>query len=256
MPSIDEQIALEIEMVNAGIARYEKERIKLEERGMSSKTKHGRALLASVVSAVAAQVQQVKDNKTSNRDVARKKLADVDAEKAAYLALIATIDGVAKRFTLLKIARAVGMNIEDQWRLQEWLKTDPETATNVLRLAEEKSGRHHKRRGLVHKMNADGHLNGWSNEERIFVGLRLIDAIIVSTGIFELRLFTTGKNKTTTFVEATAETLEWIRSFNEAAMLRRPRYVPCIIEPKPWEDVWGGGYYSDAINRLPMVRAH
>jgi DNA-directed RNA polymerase len=83
-----------------------------------------------------------------------------------------------------------------------------------------------------------------------------MDAIIVSTGIFELRLMTTGKNKTTTYVEATPETLNWIRSFNESAMLRRPRYVPCIIEPKPWEDVWGGGYYSDVINRLPMVRAH
>jgi DNA-directed RNA polymerase len=256
MPTVDEQIALEIEMVNAGIARYEKDRAKLEERGLASKTKHGRALISSIIEAVASQIKQVQETPTSNRDVARKKLADVDADKAAYLALIAAVDGVAKRYTLLKIARAIGMNIEDQWRLQKWIEADPETAKNVLRLAEEKSGRHHKRRGLVHKMNADGHLTGWSNEERIFVGLRLMDAIIVSTGIFELRLMTTGKNKTTTYVEATPETLNWIRSFNESAMLRRPRYVPCIIEPKPWEDVWGGGYYSDVINRLPMVRAH
>jgi DNA-directed RNA polymerase len=84
----------------------------------------------------------------------------------------------------------------------------------------------------------------------------MVDLIITTTGIIALRRQKTSRNKTTTFVEATPETLQWLNNFNEAGMVKRPRFAPCIVPPKNWDGLWGGGYYSDVINRLPFVRAH
>lgn len=257
MPTIEDQINLEHEMVNAGIERYRSQNRKLKEAGKEANTTYGRAMIASIVDAVAEGVEELQEvDSSARRCVARKKLRDMDAEQVAYLALLSVVDTVSKRHSLLKVARYVGMYIEDQWRLQMWLDVDPEVAKNVIKKAQEKSGRRHKRLGLIHKMNADGHDTAWTNEERIFVGAKLIDVIIRTTGVVRLTKLKTAKNKTTTYVEATPQTVEWIKSFNELKASKKPRYSPCIIQPKDWEGIWGGGYYSNIINRLPLVRVH
>lgn len=259
MPTIEDQMMLEYDMVLEGVRRYNHENNKMLEKGLESKTAHGRALISSVINAVADGVRVLQSTTTSNRDIARKKLRDMNPEQVAYLALISVVDGISKRYSLMKVARAVGMYIEDQDRISRWLEAEGDKAKSIIAQANEKtaSGRRNKRHGLTHKMNKDGYENTeWGNEERIHVGLRMVDVIITTTGIIALRRQTTARNKTTTFVEATPETLEWISNFTQCNETKRPRYSPCIIEPKDWEGVWGGGYYSDVINRLPLVRAH
>jgi DNA-directed RNA polymerase len=259
MPTIEDQQQLEYEMVQEGINRYNNQNQKMLDKGLESRTQHGRALIASVVNTVAEGIAVLQNTTTSNRDIARKKLKHMDSEQVAYLSLLTVVDGISKRYSLMKVARAVGMFIEDQDRLTRWLAQEGDKARNIILQANEKtaSGRTQKRNGLTNKMNKDGYKDTeWTNEERIHVGLRMVDVIITTTGIITLRRQTTARNKTTTFVEATPETMEWIRSFNETQMIRKPRFSPCIIPPKDWEDVWGGGYYSDVINRLPLVRAH
>lgn len=259
MPTIEDQKQLEYEMVMEGVRRYTHENQKMLEKGLESKTSHGRALVASVVTAVADGIRHLQSTTTSNRDITRKKLKEMDADQVAYLALISMVDGISKRYSLMKVARGIGMHIEDQDRLTKWLKAEGKIAASVIIQANEKtaSGRIQKRNGLTNKMNKDGYKDTeWTNEERIHVGLKMVDVIITTTGIVSLRRQTTARNKTTTFVEATPETLEWIRNFNDSNMSKRPRYSPCIVEPKDWNGVWGGGYHSDVINRLPLVRAH
>ena len=144
-------------------------------------------------------------------------------------------------------------------RLNDWIKQEGDVAKNVIRKANEKtrSGRIQKRHGLTHKMNKDGFKDSeWSNEERIHVGVRIISVIIETTGIVELKKFTNGRGKLTFYVIATPKTLDWIKDFNQVAEVSRPRYTPTIIPPKDWDRVWGGGYFANVINNLPLVRVH
>jgi DNA-directed RNA polymerase len=257
MPTLEDQYQLEYEMVQEGIRRYQRNNDKMSSKGIESKTTYGRMMIASVVQEVSKGVAKLQSTTTSNRDIARKKLKNMNADQVAYLALITVIDGISKRYTLMKVARGVGMFIEDQARLQVWLEAEGKIAENIIRQANEKSGRGSKRTGLIHKMNKDGYKDTeWTNEERIHVGLRMVDIIIQTTGIIAIKRQKTSRNKTTTFVEATPETLEWIQKSNEAGMTKRPRYSPCIIPPRDWEGLFGGGYHSDVINLLPFVRAH
>jgi DNA-directed RNA polymerase len=259
MPTIEDQKQLEYEMVQEGVRRYNHQNAKMLDKGLESKTSHGRALVASVVGAVSEGILHLQSTTTSNRDIARKKLKGMNPDQVAYLALLSVIDGISRRYSLMKVARGVGMYIEDQDRLGKWLAEEGDVAKNIIRQANEKtaSGRRNKRHGLTNKMNKDGFEDTeWTNEERIHVGLRMVDVIITTTGIIGLRRQTTARNKTTTFVIATPETLEWIRKFNDSNMSKRPRFSPCIIPPRDWDGGGGGGYYSEVINRLPLVRAH
>ena len=252
--TLEKQLALEMEMLNAGIDRYNKERDKGIDKGRESTTQHGRTIIATVVSGTAQGVEKLQGTPTSNRDIAYKKLAGMDAYKVAYLALVSMVDGISKAQTLMSVARAIGSNVEMQDRLEKWIKLEGNPARNTIKKANEK-GAVARRYGLTHKMNKDGYGDlAWTKEERIHVGLRLVDCIIQNTGIIRLEKQYTGRNKTTTFIRATPITEEWVAAFNEHMATTRPRWSPCLIPPKDWDDVYGGGYYGEFLDDLPIVR--
>lgn len=257
MPSIEEQIKLEYEMVQSGAERYDHQHQKQQERDSEANTKYGRAIISATVDKVAAGVREIQEfsSQKARVDIAYKKICDMDADKLAYLSLVTVVDCLSKRFTLLKIARLVGLHVELQDRLDHWTQDEGLFAKRIINEAKEKTGFRSKRTGLVHKMNASGYAEDeWRNEDRIHVGLRLIDKIISKSGIVRLMKMKQANGKTTTYIEATEETLEWIRNFNDHQRFLCPRFVPCVIPPKPWEDVWGGGFYSEKINFMPFVR--
>jgi len=100
MPTLEEQIELEQQMLADGITRYQSNTNKLIQKGIESNTQHGRAMIAAIVNAVADGVTDIQSDVTSNRDIARKNLQGMDAYQVAYLALITVVDEVSKRFTL------------------------------------------------------------------------------------------------------------------------------------------------------------
>lgn len=257
MPTVEDQIELEMQMVTAGTERFEKQKQRLLQSGKESLTKHGRSMVAVSIEKVAEGVVDIMERQSSNRDIAKKRLKGMNPEQVAYIALITVVDALSKRYTLLKIARMVGMHVETQQRLELWVEEQGKLAEKVIKQAQEKSqaGYDHKRAGLHHKMNKEGIEGDWTNEERIHVGLRLIDKIITLTGLFHIKTLK-SRGKKHNYLEATPETLEWVRNFNKQRAVAYPRYAPCIIPPKPWTDVWGGGYYSEVINNLPMVRVN
>ena len=64
----------------------------------------------------------------------------------------------------------------------------------------------------------------------------------------------TERKRRATYVIPTEETEQWIGAFNTYMETSRPRYLPCVIPPKQWTDVRGGGYYGHEIDKLPIVR--
>lgn len=260
MATIEDQLMLEMEMVQLGIERYEKEAEKLREKGVESRTKYGMAIIGNVVTPLSEGIKAFLDTPTSNRDIAHKKLRNSDPERTAFLSLLACIDMISKKQPLMSTSRSIGMYLEDQDRCEQWLKSDKEVATNILKMANEKSTYRHRRAGVIHKMNHDGYYEtSWSNEERIHVGLKMVDLIVKHTGIIELERLQTSRNKTTTYLKANDKTIEWIKGFNAVTRGTKPRYSPCIVPPRDWGEnggLFGGGYYIDQLNNLPFVRVH
>jgi DNA-directed RNA polymerase len=252
--TLETQLSLEQEMITAGIDRYRKTVDKAVTSKAESRTQHGQAIVARTVTAVADGIKEFILTPKSNRDITYKYVKDMDVEEVAFLSLITLIDGISVRQGLLFLANNIGSALEIQDRLDKWIAEEGSVASNTIKLALKK-GVGARRYGLTHKMNKDGHKHTeWSKSDRIHVGCRMVDVIVRTTGLIELEKQRLKKTKTTTIVKATKETEEWIRGFNEYAETARPRFAPCLIVPKDWTNVTGGGYYSDYIPELPIVR--
>lgn len=257
MATLDEQIELEYQMVQSGISRYNKNLEDLISKDLGSKTKHGRTIVKGILEPVMKGIEEVNAEQRSGKPLKfQQKTRGCDAGIIAYLSLVTLIDHMVRKPTLLGVAKFIGIQVETQMRLDKWLQHDKQLATNIIGLANKKSdkGFDHKRYGLDHKMRSDGlDIPHWSNDSRILVGMKLVDIIIKETGIVKLEKKAT-KKKTTYLVVPTPETEEWVQAFNDTNSVALPRYSPCIVEPRDWDGFWGGGYYSEHINKLPFVR--
>lgn len=256
MATLEEQIELEYRMVQSGINRYNKSLQDLLEKDLGSKTKHGRTIIKGIVEPIMEALVEFNARRFTESSIFKTLTGGCDEGKLAYLALISLIDTMVRKPTLLAVSKYIGIQVETQVRLDKWLEQDKEVATNLIRLANKKSdkGFDHKRYGLDHKIKSDGlDIPHWTNEQRMHVGMKLIDIIINASGVVKLEKKVT-KKKTTYIIVPTKETEEWVRAFNETNSMALPRYSPCIIEPKDWEGFWGGGYHSEHINKLPFVR--
>ena len=252
---IEEQLQLETDMMTGGIQRFNKGLNVAVEKGKESHTSHGRAIVSRLVQTVTgAVVQFIKNPTNTSRDIAWKNLKDMDAEQVAYLALVTLVDSISRKNTLLFVARTIGSNLEIQDRLDRWIHSEGDTATNTIKLAMKKAYGA-RRYGLTNKMNKDGYKNTeWLKSERVHVGFKMVDLIIQSTGIIKLDTQPTERKRRATYVVPTQDTLDWIKAFNEYMQGSRPRYLPCVIPPKDWTAVKGGGYHGHDIDELPIVR--
>lgn len=252
---IDHQLELEADMLTGGINRFRKELSKALDASKESRTAHGRAIVARLVDDVKQGIDEWLANPTNvSRDIAYKRLKDMDTYQIAYLSLVTMVDGISRKNTLLFVARAIGSCIELQDRLDRWIEDEGDIATNTIKQAMKKAYGA-RRYGLTHKMNKDGYKHTeWDKSERVHVGFKMLDIIIRQTGVVKLHMQQSEKKKRTSYVLPEKETIEWIEAFNSYMETARPRYLPCVIPPKDWTDVVGGGYHGHEIAKLPIVR--
>lgn len=252
---IDHQLELEADMVTGGINRFRKERDRAIDSGKESHTLHGRAITARLVEAVKHGIDEWLANPSNvSRDIAWKRVNHMDTEQLAYLSLVTMVDTISRKNTLMFVARGIGSAIEIQERLDRWVSDEGDVARNTIKQAMKKAYGA-RRYGLTHKMNKDGYKDTeWTKAERVHVGFKMMDIIIQTTGVVKLHTQQTEKKKKATYVVPEKETEEWIEAFNAFAEASRPRYLPCVIPPKDWTDVRGGGYHGLEIDQLPIVR--
>ena len=138
MVTINEQKLLEMNMVEAGVNRFWHTVNKMKEKGLESATKHGRVLIQKNLERLAEGIDEVKNTSSNNRNIAKKKLQDIDSNVASYLVMISLIDNLTSRCSLLKLATNIAKRLEDQIKLQLWVEQEGDIARNVIRKANEK----------------------------------------------------------------------------------------------------------------------
>ena len=90
---------------------------------------------------------------------------------------------------LTPIAKNIGVKIETQIVIDQWLEQEPEIAKEILKMATAKKdlGYDNKRAGVINKMLDTGHDNLWTQSKRINIGVRLVDLISSELGIIEVK---------------------------------------------------------------------
>lgn len=256
MPTLEDQFELEKSMVQGGIERYHRGLNNLLNKGLGSETSHGRTMIYNTIRPLAEAVIEMMRTEPAKSAVLLK-IRDTDPYQLAYLSLVSLVNTLSgENRKLIKVAKNIGTTLETQIVIDEWISQDPEVANEILKMAMKKKdlGYENKRSGVLNKMKKDGALNAWTDSQRINVGVRFVDLIVQELGFVELERRIVGKNNAPYFVCTTEQTEEWIKGFHTHNESSNPQYKPSIIEPRPWTDLFDGGYHSPFIIPKPLVR--
>ena len=264
MHSIEEQIRLEEDtMIQRGIESYRKQIADAQQHGSESRTLYGVTLMkhavGSVTDALRDFVIEAHQGKAGRLNQAAEGLVMIDPEVAAYLALKVMIDGLTNELSLSNVGMTIGKAIEDEIKFRAAANQDPQFfQKEVLKATRKTSNRHYRRYNLMRAMSFReiDHQVLWSKQDRAHVGMKMVDLVITSTGLFQIRTQTIARLKTQHMLSATPQTLEWVERLNLRGEMMNPQYLPCLVPPRDWVAPQDGGYYSEKMCSLPMVKTH
>ena len=258
-----EQVKIESEMNGLGIERYNKGIRDAKLKGRESTTLYGITLMKEALEHVEKGIKEFLDNALTGTpgkfqgSVATLML--LNREVSAYLTLKYTIDGVSHRSPLTRVAMKLANALEDQFKFDLWEGRD--STSKIFRRIKDKvnkktSNRIYRRYNLIRKMSKVEMLdhNPWSKQERLHLGCKLIDILIQNTGLMEVKTVQYKRNQRILYLQANDATLHWIENVNKEGEVLHPYFYPCVIPPKRWSSPFNGGYLSDKINNIPMIK--
>lgn len=259
------QLQLEHEAHTEGEKRF----LKVLQRQVDNKELADNAaakpLLGILIPKVAQAVSEWSVSKPRREPIARPFIAAMDAEVCATITIKVILGELAREeeANLQKIAGAIGMSLEDEQRYgrirdeeQKHFKKHVQEALN-------------KRAGVVYKkafMQAveakmldakqlTSAWESWTPDEKMHVGIKMLEIVMGSTGLIALRRMYAGDiKKDQQVISLAPEFVEVLTQRAHALAGISPMYQPCVVPPRPWSDIRGGGYWAAGRRPLNLIR--
>lgn len=275
------QLQLEHEAYTEGERRFIKNLERQTERGELADNQVAKPLMQTLVPKIAQAVKEWHEGldgklSTSRPSVAftmlsteEKAVKDrslrISCESAAVIILKVILSKLVKPegIPITPMASAIGRTLEDEIRFGRIRDKEQEHFKKAI--AENLN----KRAGVSYKkaymqavetsMLEQGHLEDawgtWSPTEAVHVGIKMLEIVIQSTQLVELKRY--GAGNAAADVEMVHLSDFWVkkmaqRGFSLAGIA--PIYQPCVVPPKPWTGVVGGGYWAKGRRPLPLIR--
>lgn len=273
MPTTQDQLQLEKDMIEAGIERYLKAVENAESHGRGSEASYGVKLIRTLVVPIAEELRELIAEKTTpNKHKASRLakyaavLAKLPAELVAFNSLRILLDMVSNKnyVSLTTCLVKVGREIESELRFSH-LKAHNESYFNaVIANSQKKKSKDpkHLHKVLNNLQRKEGFTwDGWTNRDCASIADIVLSSILAVSDIFEVTNIIMAKKaqrshtKTMAVIRLTAEAVEWITKHKEFRALLYPMYQPMIVPPAPWVGMKDGGYLTgDVRARYRFVR--
>ena len=262
MNLLEEQIKLEQESIDYGVDHYRSQVQEAKNTQRESTTLHGITLMKHSVDKVANKIaefleESLVEGKGGRHATSAVKLNEIDPEVSAYISLKCMVDGISTRTSLTKGSVMIGGALEDYLKFSIWESGERRIFNRVLKdIKARTSNRQFQRYNVIRKMNNVQNIphTMWDSADKLRVGTKLIDIVIQTTGLFKVQTFQTSRRARESVILPTQETLKWIEEVNKRGEVLHPRYYPCVIPPSDWSGPRSGGYHTDKLNQIPMVK--
>lgn len=250
-------------MNSLGIDRYYKNVKNAKKGGKESVTLYGITLMKEALDSVSNGIKEfiddALDGSVGPHSTSAVTLLPMDTEVCAYLTLKYAIDGVSGRSPFTRVAMKLANALEDQLKFDIWSKD--EAGKQVFRRIKKKvssrtSNRLYRRYNIIRtmsKVDLSDH-EAWTQVEKLHVGSKLIDILIQQTGLMEVKTIQFGRRKRTLYIQANEATLFWIEKVNKEGEGLHPYFYPCVIPPRDWSTPFNGGYYTERIDTIPLIK--
>lgn len=240
---------LENESIDLGIDRYKS---KLESNGEAT-TGPGKRLLKQIMGPLAEAISEFQEKGRSGkpgRDIGKAKfLLQFDPLMVAFVTARTAIQSVDQRVKAQSVAMQISQLLEDTVHMED-IKEQTKDSPRVYHYLQErikKSGSAGSHRHFIIKSAVKRHeivSVKWGQSERLGLGMVLLKMLETATGAILLVQHTVTKADTPIYLEASAETREWLNKGHDNAAILQPFRCPMVIPPVPWTSLIGGGYLT------------
>lgn len=275
------QLQLEHEAYTEGERRFIKNLERQTERGELADNQVAKPLMQTLVPKIAQAVKEWHEGPDGKLSTSRPSVAftmlsteekavkdrslRISCESAAVIILKVILSKLVKPegIPITPMASAIGRTLEDEIRFGRIRDQEKEHFKKAI------ADNLNKRAGVSYKkaymqaveasMLEQGQLEDawgtWSPTEAVHVGIKMLEIVIQSTQLVELKRY--GAGNAAADVEMVHLSDFWVkkmaqRGFSLAGIA--PVYQPCVVPPKPWTGVVGGGYWAKGRRPLPLIR--
>ncbi len=266
MTDYERQIQLEITMAGLGAERFMVRHNKSLEGERGSETDTGRILVKNAIRPLSEAIESFVDGvyagKAGPKAIAAKLIKDMNYDAVAVIVTRVILNKLMSKKAVgyTNLAWQIGGGIEDEARFTSFQKRDPQRFGFTMRDADTRNVTSaHKRAVLAYAMTKyDLPWDQWLKTDKLHLGWKMIELFCGTTGLAEVmsgrESVRTDTNANQYVVQITEKAAKWV----EAAVLKGEElaqfYMPTLIPPKPWSSLNGGGYFSNAIRPVPLVK--
>ena len=274
-------LQLEHEAYTEGERRFIKNLERQTERGELADNQVAKPLMQTLVPKIAQAVKEWHEGSDGRLSTSRPSVAftvlsteekavkdrslRISCESAAVIILKVILSKLVKPegIPITPMASAIGRTLEDEIRFGRIRDKEKEHFKKAIaENLNKRAGASYKKaymQAVEASMLEQGQLEDawgtWSPTEAVHVGVKMLEIVIQSTQLVELKRY--GAGNAAADVEMVHLSDFWVkkmaqRGFSLAGIA--PVYQPCVVPPKPWTGVVGGGYWSKGRRPLPLIR--
>lgn len=275
------QLQLEHEAYTEGERRFIKNLERQTERGELADNQVAKPLMQTLVPKIAQAVREWHEGPDGKLSTSRPSVAfimlsteekavkdrsmRISCESAAVIILKVILSKLVKPegIPITPMASAIGRTLEDEIRFGRIRDKEKEHFKKAIAdNLNKRAGASYKKaymQAVETSMLEQGQLEDawgtWSPTEAVHVGIKMLEIVIQSTQLVELKRY--GAGNAAADVEVVHLSDFWVkkmaqRGFSLAGIA--PVYQPCVVPPKPWTGVVGGGYWAKGRRPLPLIR--
>lgn len=275
------QLQLEHEAYTEGERRFIKNLERQTERGELADNQVAKPLMQTLVPKIAQAVKEWHEGPDGKLSTSRPSVAftmlsteekavkdrslRISCESAAVIILKVILSKLVKPegIPITPMASAIGRTLEDEIRFGRIRDKEKEHFKKAIaENLNKRAGASYKKaymQAVETSMLEQGQLEDawgtWSPTEAVHVGIKMLEIVIQSTQLVELKRY--GAGNAAADVEMVHLSDSWVkkmaqRGFSLAGIA--PVYQPCVVPPKPWTGVVGGGYWAKGRRPLPLIR--
>ncbi len=240
----DRQMWRERGQISDGVARYHE-----EFNAAPDESRTGRELVRRAVRVVnewiKTNVRLLEDGKAHPSQVPLSVhwLTEMQSEAVAVVTCKLCLSASYNRANVTRTAMNIANMLEENVRFEELEQNEPALANSMARAAKRWS-RAKTRRKIMRKAADIAGIKrmGWTEQEKLKLGVKLMEVYIEETGLAELLLTSEGAKNTNRVIDMSAATKEWLKENHAKLEIEKPTNKPMVCPPKPWTSPVSGGY--------------
>ena len=258
MEKLKDQLTLESEMSTLGLIRYRAKQQRARERSQPWATDAAREYTARLIVTIAERIETRIDlmkNRPGSVPEALTYLALLEPRVIALLLMRSALNSVMRLRSITRASVMVGGEIEREARYHQFRAAYPGLFETIKNRIKNSTSPGYKHKVISQAMRSTSwEYEAWTEETKLRVGAVLLD-ILVTLGVVERKHpLLQRRGKKGPILTASSDLDAWLVAYDEFYELLSPLFLPCIVPPKEWTAPNIGGYYSQELEVLPLVK--